>query len=164
MLTLELKNVLDLVLKGHNVYIGGLAGTGKSFYSHIFDSLIKQGKQVSVMGTTGIAYTHFQGRCCAVTLHSWSGMDDGRYESEQICKLQNSVKYKHALRCILTIDVLLVDEVSMLSKTLFEQLSHICSLKNKNHLFGNIQLVFVDFVHLPLVQNENGKFCFQVIF
>ena len=31
MLTLELKNVLDLVLKGHNVYIGGLAGTGKSF-------------------------------------------------------------------------------------------------------------------------------------
>lgn len=155
MLTLEQKNVLDLVLKGHNVYIGGQAGTGKSFLlTHIFDSLIKQGKQVSVTGTTGIACTHFPARCCAVTLHSWSGMDDGRYESEQLCNLlQNGVKYKHALRRILTTDVLLVDEVSMLSKKLFEQLSHICSLKNKDHLFGNIQLIFVDFVLLPPVKN-----------
>jgi ATP-dependent exoDNAse (exonuclease V) alpha subunit len=93
-------------------------------------------------------------------------MDDGRHESSEICDLlQNSVHYKQALHRILHCDVLILDEVSMLSKRLFEQLSTICSLKDGNYCFGNIQLVFSgDFLQLPPVKqslyNEEGQFCF----
>jgi ATP-dependent exoDNAse (exonuclease V) alpha subunit len=66
----------------------------------------------------------------ASTIHSWAGMDDGRHESSEICDLlQNSVHYKQALHRILHCNVLILDEVSMLSKRLFERLSTICSLK-----------------------------------
>jgi ATP-dependent DNA helicase PIF1 len=167
MLTKDQEYVVDLVLKGHNVYIGGQAGTGKSYLlTHLFDKLTIAGKKVSVTCTTGIACTHFPQRCHASTIHSWAGMDDGRHESSEICDLlQNSVHYKQALHRILHCDVLILDEVSMLSKRLFEQLSTICSLKDGNYCFGNIQLVFSgDFLQLPPVKNslynEEGQFCF----
>ena len=56
MLTKDQEYVVDLVLKGHNVYIGGQAGTGKSYLlTHLFDKLTIAGKKVSVTCTTGIA-------------------------------------------------------------------------------------------------------------
>ena len=85
MLTKDQEYVVDLVLKGHNVYIGGQAGTGKSYLlTHLFDKLTIAGKKVSVTCTTGIACTHFPQRCHASTIHSWAGMDDGRHESSEI--------------------------------------------------------------------------------
>lgn len=168
MLTEEQQRVLNLVKQGHNIYIGGQAGTGKSYLlTRIYDKLTSLGKNVSVTCTTGIACTHFPPRCNATTIHSWSGMDDGRHESHQICSLLlNNIRYKNALTRIISCDVLILDEVSMLSKKLFEQLSIICSLKNDSYSFGNIQLVFCgDFLQLPPVKNilynEDGQFCFM---
>ena len=98
MLRKDQEYVVDLVLKGHNVYIGGQAGTEKSYLlTHLFDKLTMAGKKVSVTCTTGIACIHFPQKCHASTIHSWAGMDDGRHESSEIADLlQNSVYYKQA--------------------------------------------------------------------
>ena len=93
MLTKDQEYVVDLVLKGHNVYIGGQAGTAKSYLiTHLFDKLTMAGKTVTVTCTTGIACTHLSQRCHASIIPSWAGMDDCRHESSEICDLQNSVQ------------------------------------------------------------------------
>ena len=64
-------------------------------------------------------------------------------------------------------DVLIVDEVSMLSQKLFELLNEIGKkIRKNNKPFGGIQLVFCgDFYQLPPVGNndepETKRFCFE---
>ena len=67
---------------------------------------------------------------------------------------------------VIKTDVLIIDEVSMLSCKLFEQVETVCSLKNQGILFGGIQIILSgDFYQLPPVRNslygDTGAFCFE---
>lgn len=157
-----------LIKEGHNVLITGSAGTGKT---HLLKEIISycktSGKTVHITCTTGIACTHFPPSFNARTIHSWAGIEDGRYDSDELEGLIKSSPHFHeTLRRITETDVLVLDEVSMLSQKIFEQLEKVCSIKDKSKVFGGIQLIFSgDFLQLPPVPNvlygDEGQFCFE---
>ncbi|XP_062597103.1 uncharacterized protein LOC134258565 [Saccostrea cucullata] len=158
------QRALKIALEGHNLYVGGQAGTGKSvLLSHIFESLHNK-KKVALTCTTGIACTNFPSRFDAVTIHSWAGLDDGRHDTSEIKSIVKHHK-KDVYNRICATDVLIVDEISMLSQRLLEQLEEVCSLRDEPKYFGGIQVVLCgDFMQLPPVRNaiynDAGNFCF----
>ncbi|OUU16523.1 MAG: hypothetical protein CBB97_22575 [Candidatus Endolissoclinum sp. TMED37] len=148
-----------------NLFLTGPGGSGKTRLIHEFVSYaINSNKRVQVCALTGCATVLLQ---CpgSKTLHSWAGIGLGTGPSNDIVarviknpkKIQ---KWKH-------IDILIVDEVSMMSKKIFEILNRIgCIIHNNNKPFGGIQLVFSgDFYQLPPVGSysdaDSSLFCFE---
>lgn len=164
------KEAIDLALSGHSIFITGQAGTGKSYIlTEIIKELRGKGINVQLTCTTGIACTTFPKNQGAMTIHRWSGMDDCRYTADEICSIiQNSPKHAETLKRIKSTDLLIIDEVSMLSVKMFEQLEKICSLKDPKSLFGGMQLITSgDFYQLPpvanVLYNDDGELCFNSI-
>ena len=61
--------------------------------------------------------------------------------------------------------MLIIDEISMMSKRTFEMLEYVLRLKDPGRRFGGIQVILVgDFMQLPPVRNkrygDEGEFCF----
>lgn len=76
-LTNEQQAVLETVRAGHNVFITGQAGTGKSFLvKEIVKSLRNDGKKVVILCASGIATTVYDdlGATSASTVHSFYGL------------------------------------------------------------------------------------------
>ena len=76
------------------------------------------------------------------------------------------IRKKGATKKWKSIQVLIVDEISMMSKRLFEILDYVAkSIRRNTEVFGGIQLIFSgDFYQLPPVGGEyedNSKFCFE---
>lgn len=64
----ECLNILQL---GHNTFVTGAAGTGKTYILNKYIDYLKENKiKVAITASTGIAATHMNG----VTIHSWSGL------------------------------------------------------------------------------------------
>src|SRR4051812_4487295 len=62
---------LRILIDGQSVFLTGPPGAGKTFVLNKFIKLAtKQGKNVAVTASTGIAATHIGG----TTIHSWSGL------------------------------------------------------------------------------------------
>ena len=65
------ENALDIMKMGHNIFLTGPAGSGKSYLINQYIEYLKQKKvDVGITASTGIAATHFSG----ITIHSWSGI------------------------------------------------------------------------------------------
>jgi ATP-dependent exoDNAse (exonuclease V) alpha subunit len=102
-----------------------------------------------------------------MTIHRWSGIGDGRYGPSEIKRIvSNNVKFTDVLTRVKNTDVLVVDEVSMMSKRFLESLNEVCSLKNETLFFGGLQVILVgDFLQLAPVPcaryNEDGCYCFE---
>lgn len=159
------KLILDQAIKGHSVIILGQSGTGKSTLSkQIAKEISVKGRNVACTATTGIASLNIGGR----TIHSWCGIGDGRYSNgELMSKLSTDEHFSVYKNNILKTDVLLIDEISMLSKKQFEQIEYICrNVRESNYIFGEIQLIGVgDFFQLPPVpdnlKQDPGEYCFK---
>lgn len=151
--------------KGHNLFITGPGGTGKShLIKTIKDDLEATGVKHAVCALTGCAAVLLN--CCAKTIHSWSGIGLGTGEIHEI--VGKVLKNRRASTNWKTTRVLIVDEVSMLSMKLFDVLNKVGQTVRKNFLmpFGGIQLIFIgDFFQLPPVgrftEPETTMFCFQ---
>jgi ATP-dependent DNA helicase PIF1 len=163
--TLDIKQliVIEDFINGNNIFMSGPAGTGKTHLIKILQSLSNElHKNCQVTALTGCAALLLD--CNAKTLHSWSGVgiteqDNITYYINKIQKNKKTIYWKE-------IDVLIVDEISMLSKKLFNLLDLIAKRIRKNDKpFGGIQLVFSgDFYQLPPVSKDNGDdslFCFE---
>lgn len=148
MLSTEQQVALDHVHQRRNVFITGPGGTGKSMWiRHLAATL----PNVQVCALTGCAAVLLD--CDARTLHGWAGIGLGHGNPK------TSEFARHRWKSVQT---LIVDEVSMMSRDLFDTLNQIgkdirsCSLP-----FGGIQLVFCgDFYQLPPV---NASFCFESV-
>ena len=152
------------VMEGCNVFATGPGGCGKSHVlKHIISSLKQSRKKFAVCALTGCAAVLLE--CKAQTLHSWAGIGTGKGNAEHLASTINLNYYKR--KNWLHTDILIVDEVSMLSKSMFETLDIIGKHIRKNAKpFGGIQLLFVgDFFQLPPVSTNNdvdaSKFCFE---
>jgi ATP-dependent DNA helicase PIF1 len=155
----------DKYIQGENVFITGPGGTGKSYLiKQIYSDAILRGKRVQVTALTGCAAILLA--CKAKTLHSWSGIGLGNNTTDNLILKIKKNKFLTALWK--ETDILIVDEVSMLSLKLFNLLNAIgkairrCSSKS----FGGIQLLFFgDFYQLPPVGNKEDpdtqRFCFE---
>lgn len=115
-------SAVDLALAGHNFVLTGQAGSGKSFtLQEIFLKLKGEGKNVALTCTTGIACANYPMTIGAKTLHHFAGLGDGRFSASQLSFLvMNDEKYQQAKQRLVKTDVLIIDEVSMLSAKMLD--------------------------------------------
>ena len=163
-LSLEQTTAYNKYVLNQNIFITGPGGTGKTLLIRkIYQDACKRGRKIQVCALTGCAAVLLE--CKAKTIHSWSGVGVGNGTIEQI--VNRVIKNKPTKLKWIEIDVLVVDEVSMMSQKLFETLDIIAKKIRKNlKPFGGIQVIFSgDFYQLPPVGNkdeiETTKFCFE---
>jgi len=151
-------------IQGHNIFITGPGGTGKSkLIRDMKEDAIQKSKNVQVCALTGCAAVLLE--CKAKTIHSWAGIGIANGSIDSILKkiLKSIFKKKNWKE----IEILIVDEVSMMSQKIFDLLDIIGKKVRKNAKpFGGIQVIFSgDFYQLPPVGNkdeiETVKFCFE---
>lgn len=144
---------LEIMLAGHNVFLTGPAGTGKTFVLNQFIKLAKhEGKHVSVTATTGLAATHLVG----TTIHSWSGI--GVHDELPSHFVDNLSKGRREI--IEKTDVLIIDEISMLHDFRLDMIDEACRLvrKKPDDVFGGIQVIMSgDFFQLPPINRGDSR-------
>ena len=152
------KEIFKSYLNEENIFITGPGGTGKTYaIKQIYEHAISNNKRICVTALTGVASVLLD--CNATTIHSWSGIGIiNKTETQIINKINRSKFYKHNWE---NTDILIIDEISMMSCKLFELLNKIGQVIRSNEKpFGGIQLIFSgDFFQLPPVKET--IFCFE---
>jgi len=163
-LSKEQQIAFDKYVQGHNIFITGPGGSGKSALIRLInEDAYKKFKDIHVTALTGCASILLN--CKAKTLHSWAGIGLGNGTIEQLVTKIKKNKFAKALWR--GTDILVVDEVSMLSLKLFDVLNAIGkAVRNNPKPFGGIQLIFSgDFFQLPPVgdkdEPDTQRFCFE---
>jgi ATP-dependent DNA helicase PIF1 len=157
-------NAFTAYTQGTNIFITGPGGTGKTaLIKYIQKDAVRKGFKIQVCALTGCAAVLLE--CKAKTLHSWASIGLGTASFDQL--ITKIMKNRYAKDNWKNTDILVVDEVSMMSQKLFELLDAIGKTIRKNSKpFGGIQLIFSgDFYQLPPVgdkdEPETTKFCFE---
>src|SRR6266576_2685218 len=103
------KEALDILKLGHNVFLTGPAGSGKTYLLNQYIKYLKENKiPVGVTASTGIAATHMGG----TTIHSWSGI--GIRDEITSKDLGDLMKRAYLRKNLQRTKVLIIDEISML--------------------------------------------------
>jgi ATP-dependent DNA helicase PIF1 len=162
--TQEQECAYEKYINHENIFITGPGGCGKSmFIKKIVNHARDEGIQMNVCAMTGCAATLLQ--CGAKTLHSWGGFGLAKGKNIVIAGTIADNRYKR--KNWRKVDVLVVDEISMLSYKLFELMELTARKARKNDkLFGGIQVIFCgDFFQLPPVGDnddiQTSSFCFE---
>lgn len=151
---------------GENLFITGPGGTGKSaLIKHMQRWATDRDFNIHVCALTGCAAVLLN--CNAKTLHSWSGIGLGNGEASDL--VQRVMKHQSALATWRTTDILIIDEVSMLSKKLLNILIYIARATRRGRAllpFAGIQVIMLgDFYQLPPVGKNDDPdskcFCFE---
>ncbi|MFH0869337.1 MAG: DEAD/DEAH box helicase [archaeon] len=134
-----------------NAMITGAAGTGKSTVLREF--VRNTNKACVVLAPTGIAATNVSGQ----TIHSFFQLPPGIIRSEDINKSRFAPIYER-------MDVLVIDEISMVRRDLFDAMDMILRrYKDGNLPFGGVQLIlFGDMYQLPpIVTDDDSAILYQ---
>ena len=140
-LTPAFKQALELLENtDENVFITGKAGTGKSTFLEYFRRHTK--KNVVVVAPTGVAALNVKGQ----TIHSFFNIRPGLIDKTSFKPSRNKKIYGQ-------IDLLIIDEISMVRADLFEAIeATLRQNKNKSMPFGGVQLCVIgDLFQLPPV-------------
>ncbi len=155
--------ILDSISKGENVMCHGPGGTGKSYtLRNIARTLHAKNIITYITATTGIAAVNLsdfseENRLTAQTLHKFAGLQLAEDPIEILLTVIN--KKPQVKKRWRETQVLIIDEISMLSASFFDKLDAIARFcKHNNKPFGGIQLILSgDFLQLPPV-NEKWVF------
>ncbi len=148
------KQALAVMMSGANVFLTGAPGAGKTYVLNQFIKRAERaGKRVAVTASTGIAASHLGG----TTFHSWSGLGIIDYLSPE-----DLARFGAADRLIKrynSVDVLVIDEVSMLHGQRLNMINQLAKILRGNELpFGGMQLILVgDLYQLPPVSRGQGQ-------
>jgi ATP-dependent exoDNAse (exonuclease V) alpha subunit len=153
-----------------SVFLTGKAGTGKTTFLN--DFVKKTRKKYIVVAPTGIAAINAGG----VTIHSMFGLPlrtflpttdriDGSL-ANNIADLMPHFKYrKDKLKLLREVEVLIIDEVSMLRADVLDMMDFsLRFIRRNNQRFGGVQMLFIgDLYQLPPVVRDEHilKMCYQ---
>ena len=145
------EDALKILKAGHNVYLTGAPGSGKTYLLNEYIRFLKKKRIfVGVTASTGIAATHLGG----FTIHSWAGIGIEREISDAEVKLI-ATKRRVAKR-FAQAKTLIIDEISMLDADRLDLIDRVArAARGSSRPFGGIQTVFCgDFFQLPPVAKE----------
>ena len=149
--------LVDLVMKGRNVFYTGSAGCGKSTVLRNFVAQLKaRGSRVCIIAPTGKAALEVGG----MTLYTYAGWTPDMLKKTMKKLEQNAHKRRNWERIQKT-DVLIIDEVSMVENHIFERLNRVMkSARGEKKPFGGVQIIVTgDFCQLPPVRPF--RFCME---
>ena len=140
--------------KGGPMLILGSAGSGKSkLIKEFYKYIQKQNKKtIYLTSTTGISAYNIGG----ITINSFMGIGTAEAPVELLLKrIRSKIGIRNRIKLT---DVLVIDEISMMSASTFEKINIICqTLRKSNKPFGGIQIVLTgDMLQLETIfNNEN---------
>jgi ATP-dependent DNA helicase PIF1 len=156
------QEALNILKLGHNVFLTGPAGSGKTYLLNQYIQYLKQnGIGVGITASTGIAATHMGG----TTIHSWAGIGvkDLIHEKD----IEDLMKRQYLRNRFKKTKVLIIDEISMLHAHRLDMVDLVCRIFKGNSIpFGGMQVIMCgDFFQLPpvvkrekeAVPTENAK-------
>jgi hypothetical protein len=138
----EQQKVVDLILEGHNVFYTGSAGCGKSTILRAFVSQLKaSGRRVQILAPTNLAALNVDGQ----TTWNFAGWTPDSMK-KSLEKLKSDAFGTKAHARLTEVDVVVIDEISMIENLQFERLNevmkHARDFKNSGKgAFGGAQIV-----------------------
>jgi len=153
-----IERIIPALEDGKNLLITGGAGVGKSYnLRKVIEWADDQNLNVARTALTGMASLQFD---FGETLHRCMGIGFAKNKSD-LSTLTQSFKFVKTTRWeIQAIDILIIDEVSMLRSDLLELIDELLKYVHGNDkTFGGIQVIFSgDFMQLPpIVKPEEKK-------
>jgi ATP-dependent DNA helicase PIF1 len=146
---------LGLIEAGRNIFLTGQGGVGKSeLIKHVKSLWEARGKKIGITSLTGVSSLALRG----MTIHSWAGIGLGDLSCAELLK---KVRKKPQKKNWMGTDLLVIDEISMMSPDLLLKLDFVGrAMRRCERAFGGIQLVFSgDFCQLPPVKTD--VYCFE---
>ena len=157
-LSKEQRKAVKLVIeKKKNLFIQGMAGSGKSAFIKYLQS--HSAKNIVLCSPTAIAALNIGG----VTLHSLFKLPIMSFiTDEQLFRMNRKTVWS----VIKAIDILIIDEVSMVRPDVLDAVDKVCKrIRRNTKAFGGIQVVLIgDLYQLPPVINSEAKHIFEAIY
>ena len=155
-LSIGQQRAMDIFKSKKNLVITSAAGMGKSL---VIKEIYKYAKaqnhynNIYITSTTGVSAYSING----ITINSFSGIGTGEQSISSI--ITKVKKNKTTVERIRTTDILVIDEVSMMSAEVFEKLNTLFqTLRGSRKLFGGIQLILsFDILQLQPVFKDYTK-------
>ncbi len=130
-----------------NIFLTGKAGTGKSTFLRYFRE--NTAKKIAVVAPTGVAALNVAGQ----TIHSFFRLKPAFVNIAELKPVRN--------RVLKELELLIIDEISMVRADIFDGIDHSLRLARKNNKpFGGVQLCVIgDLFQLPpIVANHEREF------
>ncbi|KAI3546475.1 ATP-dependent DNA helicase PIF1 [Colletotrichum abscissum] len=158
----EQQAAMDLAMAGHNLFITGSGGCGKSVLVKALHKMFKaKERKVHLIAPTGIASVNIGGR----TMWNYAGWTPDDF-SEPFGILVGKSRHKKNKNRIVGTHVLIIDEISMVENQFFQRLGQVMgrirrkaapnnpqSQMEVRGAFGGVQVIAVgDFCQLPPVE------------
>lgn len=151
------RKAFELFKKGESLAIFSSAGCGKSTLIKIMQEYHEKkqdGRNMYLTSTTGISAFNIGG----CTIHSFMGIGTGESELEYL--IRKILSNRTLCQRLFMTDILVIDEISMLSASIFEKIDLIFQYFKKNKKpFGGVQMILTGdpMQILPIFNNILNK-------
>lgn len=155
-----------------NLYLTGKAGSGKTYFLKYLRKVCK--KEMVILAPTGVAAINAGGQ----TIHSFFGLapsiyvpNDKRFSDfikaediEKASVLDNYNFSSEKARMICNLDMIVIDEVSMVRADLMDAIDMLLRIYRRNNLpFGGVQMLLIGdaFQIPPVVEKKDSALLYQ---
>ncbi|KAE8250225.1 hypothetical protein A4X13_0g4886 [Tilletia indica] len=161
----EQRRAVSMAERSKSLFVTGPAGSEKTYALVMIKKLLldKHGTKMGRVAT--VAATNNAALCCdGETYHSYFGFSPNDIDLDTVYQRTSRNRVK-----LLSLQVLLIDEVSQFSKKIFQLLSNLLAkIKRKPEPFDGIQVIcFGDFLQLPpppdTIEGRQAEYAFDSI-